>query len=130
MLVAQSSLTLQFQGLYPPGTSVHGIDSPGKNTGVGSHPLLQGIFQTQGLTQVSCSDRQILYHLSQQGNLSCYCSVAKSCLFDPMDCSTPGLPVMKGKPYVTVHAFEHRECAFLKCTLRYVIEISPKIHGY
>ena len=24
-------------------------DSPGKNTGVGSHALLQGIFQTQGL---------------------------------------------------------------------------------
>ena len=27
---------------------VHG-DSPGKNTGVGCHALLQGIFQTQGL---------------------------------------------------------------------------------
>ena len=32
----------------PPGSSVHG-DSPGKNTGVGCHPLLQGIFPTQGL---------------------------------------------------------------------------------
>ena len=31
----------------PPGSSVHG-DSPGKNTGVGSHALLQGIFPTQG----------------------------------------------------------------------------------
>ena len=31
-----------------PGSSVHG-DSPGKNTGVGCHALLQGIFQTQGL---------------------------------------------------------------------------------
>ena len=30
----------------PPGSSVHG-DSPGKNTGVGCHALLQGIFQTQ-----------------------------------------------------------------------------------
>ena len=28
----------------PPGSSVHG-DSPGKNTGVGCHFLLQGIFQ-------------------------------------------------------------------------------------
>ena len=27
----------------PPGSSVHG-DSPGKNTGVGCHALLQGIF--------------------------------------------------------------------------------------
>ena len=32
----------------PPGSSVHG-DSPGKNTEVGSHTLLQGIFPTQGL---------------------------------------------------------------------------------
>ena len=32
----------------PPGSSVH-ADSPGKNTGVGCHALLQGIFPTQGL---------------------------------------------------------------------------------
>ena len=32
----------------PPGSSVHG-DSPSKNTGVGCHALLQGIFPTQGL---------------------------------------------------------------------------------
>ena len=32
----------------PPGSSVHG-DSPGRNTGVGCHFLLQGIFLTQGL---------------------------------------------------------------------------------
>ena len=31
-----------------PGSSVHG-DSPGKNTGVGCHALLQRIFPTQGL---------------------------------------------------------------------------------
>ena len=30
-----------------PGSSVHG-DSPGKDTGVGCHALLQGIFPTQG----------------------------------------------------------------------------------
>ena len=30
------------------GSSVHG-DSPGKNTGVGSHSLLHGIFPIQGL---------------------------------------------------------------------------------
>ena len=34
----------------PPGSSVHG-DSPGKNTGVGCHVLLQGIFPTQGATR-------------------------------------------------------------------------------
>ena len=34
-------------GCSPPGSSVHG-DSLGKNTGVGCHALLQGIFPTQG----------------------------------------------------------------------------------
>ena len=34
----------------PPGTSVHG-DSPGKNTEVSCHVLLQGIFPTQGSNQ-------------------------------------------------------------------------------
>ena len=33
-------------GYSPPGSSVHGA-SPGKNTGVGCHALLQGIFPTQ-----------------------------------------------------------------------------------
>ena len=36
----------------PRGSSVHG-DSPGKNTGVGCHALLQGIFPTRDRTQVS-----------------------------------------------------------------------------
>ena len=46
-------------------------DSPGKNTGVGSQSLHQGIFLTQGsnlgLPQESCG--QILYRLSYQGSL-------------------------------------------------------------
>ena len=44
----QSCLTLCDPMDYsPPGSSVHG-DSPGKNTGVGYHALLQGIFLIQG----------------------------------------------------------------------------------
>ena len=40
--VGQLFLTLRPSGLYsPPGSSVH-EDSPGKNTGVGCHTLLQG----------------------------------------------------------------------------------------
>ena len=47
-LVAQSCLTLcDPLDCSPPGSSVHG-DSPGKNTGVGCHFLLQGIFAIQG----------------------------------------------------------------------------------
>ena len=42
-------------------------DSPGKNTGVSSHYLLQGIFLTQGLNPGLLRCRQILYHLSHQG---------------------------------------------------------------
>ena len=47
-----------------PGFSVPG-DSPGKNTGVGCHALLQGIFPTQGLNPDVPHCRWILYHLSQ-----------------------------------------------------------------
>ena len=55
-----------------PGPSVHG-DSPGKNTGVGCHALLQGIFPTQelnpGIEPKSLPHRrQILYCLSHQGS--------------------------------------------------------------
>ena len=40
------------------------IDFPGKNTGVGFHSLLQGIFPTQGANLGLPHCRQILYHLS------------------------------------------------------------------
>ena len=50
----------------PPGSSVHG-DYPGKNTGVYSHSLLQGIFPTQSLNPGLLHCRLILYHLSHQG---------------------------------------------------------------
>ena len=43
-------------------------DSLGKNTGVGCHFLLQGILPTQGSNPGLLHCRQILYHLSHQGN--------------------------------------------------------------
>ena len=46
-LVTQPCPTLcDHMDCIPPGSSVHG-DPPGKNTGVGYHALLQGIFPTQ-----------------------------------------------------------------------------------
>jgi len=45
-------------------------DSPGKNTGVGCHVLLQGIFPTQGLNPDLPHCGWILYHLSHQGSPS------------------------------------------------------------
>ena len=44
-------------------------DSPGKNTGVVSHSLLQVVFPTQGLNPGLLHCRRILYHLSHQGRL-------------------------------------------------------------
>ena len=67
-LVTQSCLTLcNPVDCSPPGTSVHG-DSPGKDTGDSCHDLVQGIFPTQGLNPGLLPGRQILYHLSYQGN--------------------------------------------------------------
>ena len=129
----------------PPGSSVH-ENSPGKNTGVGCHALLQGIFPTQGLNPRLLwflHYRWILYHWATRethvglGELKkrsngendwdhirltchlpshiflktifrysakiyriCHCSVAQSCLilWDPMDCKTPGFPVLHHLP--------------------------------
>ena len=50
----------------PLGSSVHG-DSPGKDTGVGCDFLLQGIFQTQESNLGLLHSKQMLYHLSHQG---------------------------------------------------------------
>ena len=43
-------------------------DSPGQNTAVGCHSLLQGIFLTQGSNLGLLHCRQILYPLSHQGS--------------------------------------------------------------
>ena len=67
-LVTQSCLTLwDPMDCNLPGSSVHG-KSLGKNTGVGCHSLLQGIFPTQGLNLGLLHCRWILHHLSHQGS--------------------------------------------------------------
>ena len=53
-------------GSTPPDSSAR-EDSPGKNTGVGSHSLFQGIFPTHRLNPGLLHCRQILYSLSHQG---------------------------------------------------------------
>ena len=50
------------QGLYSP------WNSPGQNTEVGSHSLLQGIFQMQGSNPGLLHCRQLLHQLSHQGS--------------------------------------------------------------
>ena len=66
--VAQLCLTLQPHGLQPT-RLLCPWNFPGKNTRVGGHPLLQGIFLIQGLNLGLLHCRQILYHLSHQGSI-------------------------------------------------------------
>ena len=61
MLVAQSWLTL-----CEPARLLCPWNSPGKNTGVGGHSLLQGILPTQGSNPGLLHCMQILHHLSHQ----------------------------------------------------------------
>ena len=65
--VAESALTLWPCGLEP-ARLLCPWDSPGKNTGVGCHALLQSIFPTQGSNPGLSYCRQIFYHLSHQGS--------------------------------------------------------------
>ena len=93
--------SLWLQGLKPP--SLLCIQSPDKNTGVGWHALLQGIYQTQGLNLhllwlLHC--RWILYCWAINGSPedvvgSLQVSVAQlfPTLCDPMDYSPPGFSV-------------------------------------
>ena len=117
--VTQSSLTLcdPVDG-SPPDFSVHG-DSPGRNTGVGCHGLLQEISPIQGSNPGLLHFKRILYYLSHQrsprilqwvaypfsrgssgpcNQNGVYCfalsEVAQLCpVCNPMDCSLPDLSI-------------------------------------
>ena len=88
----------------PLGSSVHG-DSPGKNTGMGCHVFLQGIFPTQGFWYYyfffqrlkNWGEICITYSLVQ------FSLVAQSyqTLCNPMNRSTTGLPVHHQLPEST-----------------------------
>ena len=68
MKVVQSCLTLRDPlDCSPSGFSVHG-DSLGKNTGVGSHALLQGIFPTQGSNPGLPHCRQVTREVLKESN--------------------------------------------------------------
>ena len=65
-------------------------DSPGKNTGVGCHALLQGIFPTQGSNLRLLHCRRILYPLSHLGS-------PDQCFKDSNKNFRSGVEVFKGK---------------------------------
>ena len=67
-LVTQSCPThCDHMNCSPPGSSVQG-DSPGKNTGVDCHALLQGIFPTHGSNVGLPHYKWIPYQTSYQGS--------------------------------------------------------------
>ena len=65
--------SLRTRGLYSPWNSL------GKNTGMGSCFILQGIFLIQGLNPGLPHCRQILYQLSHKGSPKMKVKVAPSC---------------------------------------------------
>ena len=80
-LVAQACETLcDPMDCSPSSASVHG-DSPGKNTGLDCHALLQVISPVQGLNPSPSHCRQILYQLIHQGSLDLdYCDIERFAL--------------------------------------------------
>ena len=78
VIVAQSCPTLcNPMDCSPPGFSVHG-DSSGRNTGVGCHTLLQGIFQPRNQTPVSCiAGRSLMSEQSKQESFNLKNPLAK-----------------------------------------------------
>ena len=88
-------------------------NSPGKNTGVGCIPFSRGSSWPRDWIQVSCIAGRFFYRLSYQGSPKYECSVqfssvAQSCptLCDPMNRSTPGLPVYHQLPEFTqIHIY-------------------------
>ena len=75
------------------GLSVHG-DSPGKNTGVGCHSILQGIFPTQDWTQFSHIADGFFTIWATREIYVVVQSIGCVWLCDPMDCSMPAFPVL------------------------------------
>ena len=67
VLVTQSGLTLRPQWTVARQAPLS-WGSPGRNTGVGFHFFLQGIFLTQGLNPRLSHCRQMLYRLSPLGS--------------------------------------------------------------
>ena len=90
----QSGLTLcDPMDCSPPGSSCPWY-SPCKNTGVGCHFLLQGLFLIQGLNLGLLHCRQILYRLCHQGSGV----ITRSSLQEEEESATPRLCItLKGE---------------------------------
>ena len=119
-LVVLLYLTLcNFMDYSLPGSSVRG-DSPGKNTRLGCHALLQGIFPTQRLNSGFPHCRQILYRLSHQGSPRIQEWVAYPfCRESSQPRNRTGVSYIAGRNYKTPRG-EHRQN-----TLRHTSQQDP-----
>ena len=90
---------------YKPTRLLCPCDFPCKDIGVGSHSLLQGIFLTQGLNFISCIDGGFFIteppRKLSNFQFSSVQLLSRVQLCDPMDRSTPGLPVHHQLPEFT-----------------------------
>ena len=106
-------------------------DFPSKNTGVGCHFLLQGIFPTQGSNPGLLHCRQ-----SHQGGPDdiyvLLCLGAQLCptLCNPADCSLPGSSVHRDYPgkntgvgghFLLQVSSRHRDPTLISCTGRWIL---------
>ena len=100
--------SLRSHGLYSP------RNSPGQNTGVSSHSLLQWIFPTQELNQGLLNCRQILYQLSYQGSptLLVTCDTTCDLLFIYLLKFCLSWPLSKTDTYETTHSIYIVEIIF------------------
>ena len=79
-LVAKSCPTLATHGLES-ARFLCPWNSPGKNTWVGCHFFLQGIFPTQGLNPGLLHCKQIIYRLNYKGSQISICPIFETFLF-------------------------------------------------
>ena len=75
------------------------MDFPGKNTGVGCHSLLQGIFPTQGLNSGLPHCRQNLYHLNCLGSPQFSFRIMPLCLPARLTPARPGWVIVAWTPF-------------------------------
>ena len=128
--------TVAFQA--PLGRRNPSWDSPGKNTGVGSLSLFQGIFPNQGLNWGFLHCRWTLYQLSYQGNPKWWLTMVLICLslmtndvkcllmYSLAICVTSGdrdvlLPLVRSACFLTVRFWEFFLFSVYKSLIGYVI---------
>ena len=97
--------SLQTHGLWP-ARLLHPWNFPSKNTGVVAIFFSRGSSWVRDWTWISCIGRRILYHCTTWEALETsvkFSSITQSCpiLCNPMNCSTPGLPVHHQHPEFT-----------------------------